>query len=175
MKRSGIILLFILLFTGILWPAHAQAPYQHSVGATLGTTQALSYKTFATKHFAIQLDLGTKYCYVYGTHLWSIELAPNLMYEGRLTGNLYGFVGGGISWGYSWKRYWYYDVYGLQSSKINLKGGANGIFGLEYKFNIPLTLQFDFRPGYRCVFNQYFGDHCFDWGLNFGVRYTFKE
>ena len=48
------------------------------------------------------------------------------------------------------------------------------MFGLEYKFDIPLTLQLDFRPGYRCVFAaNKFADHKFDWGLNFGVRYTF--
>lgn len=173
MKRIGLIFLYILLFVGASLPLHAQAPYRHSLGATLGTTQALSYKTFPTNHFALQIDLGPKYCYVYGNHLWSLELAPNFMYEGRLKGNLYGFVGGGISWGYALKRYTYYDAYGMQSSNINLKGGVNGFFGLEYKFNIPLTLQFDFRPGFRGAFNQYFGEFCFDWGLNFGVRYTF--
>ena len=35
-------------------------------------------------------------------------------------------------------------------------------------------MQLDFRPGYRCVFApNKFADHKFDWGLNFGVRYTF--
>ena len=124
MRRSGLILLYILLFVGASLPLHAQAPYRHSLGATLGTTQALSYKTFPTNHFALQIDLGSKYCYVYGNHLWSLELAPNLMYEGRLTGNLYGFVGGGISWGYALKRYTYYDAYGMQSSNINLKAAS---------------------------------------------------
>lgn len=174
MKRIGIVFLFIAIWLGQALPASAQAPYTHSLGATLGTTQALSYKTFTSNHFAIQIDFGTKYCYVYGTHLPSFELAPNFMYEGRLSGNLFGFVGGGISWGYCWKRYLFIDNCGMtQASRHNVKGGINGFFGLEYKFNIPLTLQFDFRPGYRCVFNAYFGDHMFDWGLNFGVRYTF--
>lgn len=172
MKRNCIILLFAAFFACTLFQANAQAPYKHSIGATLGTTQAVSYKTFPLNHFAIQLDLGTKYCYVYGTHTWSFELAPNFMYEGRLTKGLYGFVGAGGSIGYNWQPY-SYILYGYHTSYNNGKGGVNGFFGMEYKFNIPLTLQFDFRPGYRCVFNRYFADHIFDWGLNFGVRYTF--
>ena len=164
MKRNCIIFLFVAFFTGILFQANAQAPYKHSIGATLGTTQAVSFKSFPTNHFAIQLDLGTKYCYVYGT--------PNFMYEGRLAGGLYGFVGAGGSIGYNWQPF-PYVYYGYHTSVHNGKGGVNGFFGLEYKFNIPLTLQLDFRPGYRCVFNRYGADHIFDWGLNFGVRYTF--
>ena len=174
MKKINLIILVFALFATTLFHANAQAPYKHSIGVTLGTTQAISYKTFPCNHFAIQLDLGTKYCYVYGTHLWSLELAPNFMYEGRLGGNLYGLVGLGGSIGYTWRSYLYIDSYGIyRYSHRNGKGGVNGIFGLEYKFPVPLVLQFDFRPGYRCVFTRYFGEHCFDWGVNFGVRYTF--
>ncbi|MCR4965011.1 MAG: hypothetical protein K6A41_05075 [Bacteroidales bacterium] len=172
MKKNSIFFLFVALFVGTLFQTSAQAPYKHGIGATLGTTQAISYKTFPTNHFAIQLDLGTKYCYVYGSHLWSAELAPNFMYQGRLAGNLYGFVGAGGSIGYTWDRL-AYIYYGTQESYINGKTGLNGFFGLEYKFGKPVALQFDFRPGYRCVFNKYVADHKFDWGLNFGVRNTF--
>lgn len=168
LSRIGLIFLLV----GLLFTANAQMPYKHSIGVTLGTTQGVSYKTFPTDHFAIQLDLGTKYVYVYGNQVWTFELAPNFMYEGRLAGNLYGFVGGGGSIGYCWKNYTYIKN-GEQSSHHNAKGGLNGFFGMEYKFQIPLTLQFDFRPGYRCVFNRDFAEHIFDWGLNFGLRYTF--
>ena len=92
MKRCYLMILFAV-FASTFLPVHAQAPYKHGIGTTLGTTQALSYKTFVGNHFAIQLDLGTKYCYVYGSHLWSAELAPNFMYEGRLVNGLYGLVG----------------------------------------------------------------------------------
>ena len=70
------------------------------------------------------------------------------------------------------------------------KFGINAILGLEYKLNIPLTLQLDFRPGYGLAF---YGEdyidydvhgnesksrvHCainyFDWSVNAGVRYKF--
>ena len=174
MNKHRILLCLISFLIGINLAANAQSPYQHSIGGTLGTTQAVGFKTFPTDHFAIQLDLGTKYCYVYGTHLWSLELAPNFMYEGRLAGDLYGLVGAGGSIGYTWNNlFGYFNKYGPQWSSDNAKGGVNGIFGLEYLIDTYLAFQFDFRPGYRCVFNRYFADHKFDWGLNFGVRYTF--
>ena len=174
-KKHGIIILLIAFFAGALLQANAQAPYKHGIGVTLGTTQAVSYKTFPCDHFAIQLDFGTKYCYVYGTHLWSAELAPNFMYEGRLAGDLYGLVGVGGSIGYTWnKLFGYFNEFGQQWSRHNAKGGANGIFGLEYLIDTYLAFQFDFRPGYRCIFNfDGLTDHTFDWGLNFGLRYTF--
>ena len=194
MKRISILFLFIALFTGVAFHANAQAPYKEGVGLILGTSQAFSYKAFLTKHFAIQVDLGTKYCYVYGSHLWSADVAPNFMYEGRLVKGLYGFVGLGGSIGYNWQPNYY--IIGLEPGNAgyisnpdpddpnpnsvtrrsvhNCKAGANGFFGLEYKFDIPLALQLDFRPGYRCIFAvNKFADHKFDWGLNLGVRYTF--
>ena len=174
MKRTFIFILLVMFFAGIMFHANGQAPYKHGIGVTVGTTQAVSYKTFIGDHFTIQLDAGTKYCYVYGSHLWSAELAPNFMYEGRLSGDLYGLVGAGGSLGYTWNNLFsYFNEYGQQWSRHNAKGGANAIFGLEYLIDTYLAFQFDFRPGYRCVFNRYFADHKFDWGLNFGVRYTF--
>lgn len=193
-KKNIFVVLLFAFFASILFQTNAQVPYKNSIGATLGTTQAFSYKTFFGDHFAIQVDLGTKYCYVYGSHLWSAEAAPNFMYEGRLAKGLYGFLGLGGSIGYNWQPFYY--IVGLEPgdagynpnpdpadptpnsvtrrSVHNCKAGANGMFGLEYKFDIPLTLQLDFRPGYRCVFAaNKFADHKFDWGLNFGVRYTF--
>ena len=80
MNKHRILLCLITFLLGIALTVHAQSPYRHSIGVTLGTTQAVGFKTFPTDHFAIQLDLGTKYAYVYGSHLWTFELAPNFMY-----------------------------------------------------------------------------------------------
>ena len=47
---------------------------------------------------------------------------------------------------------------------------------MEYLIDTYLAFQFDFRLGYRCVFNfDGLTDHTFDWGLNFGLRYTFCQ
>lgn len=175
--------LILSLLVSIALTAQAQAPYQHSIGATVGfSTEAISYKTFPTDHFAIQLDLGPKYnhCIIlgYGSRHLSMEIAPSFMYEGHFVKGLFGFVGGGFSLGFTW---WpsvsYYVSYSpdMQIHNIMGKGGVHSIIGLEYKFDIPLTLQVDFRPGYFFQFNhEFIGDHTFEWGLpSIGVRYTF--
>lgn len=180
MKQLKTILMLALLFSMTL-SIQAQAPYKHSIGVTVGSMQAISYKTFPTDHFAIQLDLGTKYNYSviagFGSTHWSMELAPSFIYEGHFVKGLYGLVGGGFSLGFTWYppvSYYIASSPDMQIHKIMGKGGAHGIIGLEYKFNIPLTLQLDFRPGYFFQFNhEFIGDHTFEWGLvNLGVRYT---
>ncbi|MBO4655667.1 MAG: hypothetical protein J5644_08985 [Bacteroidales bacterium] len=172
----------LLCFGGIL---QAQSPYQHSVGVTLGNMQAFSYKTFVTDHFAIQVDLGTKILCTDGENFkgldsWDLELNPNFMYEGNFVSGLYGFAGGGVSLGYSW-TVWdpgYYFSHLWDAGKF----GINAMLGLEYKLNIPLTLQFDFRPGYGLWFGEdyyYYGHRhsntvsYFDWSVNAGIRYAF--
>lgn len=42
MRRNRIFLLIVAIFAGITFHANAQAPYKHSIGVTLGTTQAVS-------------------------------------------------------------------------------------------------------------------------------------
>ena len=183
MKKNCVIILFVALLTGIMFHANAQAPYKNGIGVSVGNMQALTFKTFGGSHFAFQVDLGTKYITtdgrfknlnLTGVNIWTLELNPNIMFEGRLAGKLYGLVGLGASIGYSWSSL-SYDVGWILIHTRNDFGkcGANGIFGLEYKFNAPVALQFDFRPGYGCLFAEHYDAHYFDWSLNLGVRYTF--
>ena len=186
MKKTLSILVILCAILGVTYKVNAQAPYQHSIGVTLGNMQAFSYKTFVTNHFAIQVDLGTKILCTDGEDFrgldaWDLELNPNFMYEGNFTAGLYGFVGGGVSLGYSWDVWapGYYYVHNWDAGKF----GINAMLGLEYKLNIPLTLQFDFRPGYGLWFGEDYVDWTghrrsntcsyFDWGVNLGVRYAF--
>ncbi len=177
MKKN--IFIILALFMGISIAASAQAPYKNGIGVSVGNMQALSFKTFAGNHFAFQVDLGTKYIATDGhfknadltnVHFWTLELNPNIMFEGRLAGGLYGLVGIGGSIGYSWSTF----SWGWFNTRSDFgKCGANGIFGMEYKFKAPVALQFDFRPGYGCLFAEHFDAHYFDWSVNLGVRYTF--
>jgi hypothetical protein len=188
MKKKVLLAVFSVLFC--VSAAFAQAPYKHSIGGTIGSMQAFSYKTFVTDHFAIQVDLGTKITHTdgenaRGINIWDLELNPNFMYEGNFVAGLYGFAGGGVSLGYSWTAwdprvhsthpiyYWHYNEHYWDCGKF----GINAILGLEYKLNIPLTLQLDFRPGYGMLFGEKFwGDNVwnyFDWSLNAGIRYAF--
>ena len=181
MKKHSIIILFIALFSGAFFTANAQAPYKNSFGVTVGNMQALSFKTFGGNHFAFQVDLGTKITctdgrvknnYTFsGWDIWTLELNPNFIFQGRLAGNLYGLVGIGASIGYSWNTI-SWGWFGTTRSDFG-KCGANGIIGMEYKFSAPVALQFDFRPGYGCLFAEHFDAHYFDWSVNLGVRYTF--
>ena len=180
MKKKVLLAVFSVLFC--VSAAFAQAPYKHSIGATVGSMQAFSYKTFVTDHFAIQVDLGTKITHtdgenVRGINIWDLELNPNFMYEGNFVSGLYGFAGGGVSLGYSWDA-WMPHYHYYSHSWDTGKFGINAILGLEYKLNIPLTLQLDFRPGYGMLFGEeYYGNanvwNYFDWSLNAGVRYAF--
>lgn len=198
-------ILIIAVFFGMLFSLQAQAPYQHSVGVSFGNMQAISYKTFLTDHFALQVDLGTKITttagcinwgkyIVYGPdyeviskfnpiNIWTLELNPNFLYEGHFVNGLYGMFGGGVSLGYNWYRGYGYDdnriYYGDPSFMLYYntpfgKFGTNVLLGLEYKFNAPVTLQLDVRPGYGLLFYESGGPllHYADWSVNFGVRYT---
>ena len=181
MKKTIGILIVILFSLGMA--SHAQAPFRNGIGVTAGTMQALSFKTFGGNHFAFQVDLGTKYTYTTGrfknvnldnVDFWTLELNPNFMFEGRLGGNFYGLVGLGASIGYCWNTIQWEGFLGIWHSRSDFgKCGANGIFGLEYKFNAPIAVQIDFRPGYGCLFAEHYDAHYFDWSANLGVRYTF--
>ena len=180
MKKSvKLSIVFFAFVVSMMGSLNAQKPYNHSVGLTVGNFQAVTYKLFPVDHFGIQLDLGTKYAYYFawGNHLWSFELAPSFVYEGNFVAGLWGFAGLGGSLGFSFYppvSYFITIPPYEQHRDIMGKAGAHGILGLEYKFNIPLTLQFDVRPGYRFQFNDdIVCNHTFEWSANFGIRYTF--
>lgn len=183
MKKYSKILIAFAILMGVLMNVQAQAPYKNGIGVTVGNMQALSFKTFGGNHFAFQVDLGTKYIVtdgrfrnlnLTGINIWTLELNPNFMFEGHLTGGLYGLVGVGASIGYSWNTIQYEGIFGVWHTRSDFgKCGANGILGLEYKFNAPVALQFDFRPGYGCLFAERYDAHYFDWSVNLGVHYTF--
>lgn len=178
----------LLLVLGLVLAVNAQAPYRHSIGATLGNMEAFSYKTFFTDHLAFSIDAGYKMTCTFATYQekdinysWddptffpaTIEVNPNLMYEAPTgKGGLHWLVGGGVSVGYYTERY--YDLGGGYHKYHFCKLGVNAIGGIEYKFNIPLTLQADFRPGYGIMCGKYYNIHYFDWGVNVGVRYTIQ-
>ena len=176
----------LLLLLGLVVALNAQAPYRHSVGVTLGNMEAFSYKTFFTDHLALSVDAGFKWTVTPATYhekstsyVWhgmttpmTIEVNPNLMYErGTNVDGLHWLVGGGLSAGYAWSTY--SSSWGIYKSYYG-KIGVNAIGGVEYKFNFPLTLQADFRPGFGLLFNDHYNVTYFDWGVFVGARYTIQ-
>ena len=177
------VLLLMVAVAMILGQLHAQAPYKHSVGGMVGSLNGFTYKTFVSNHFAIGVDLGVQFIrtdgeYFRGVDLYSLSLNPNFTYEGLFAAGLYGFVGGGFSMAYNWANDYGFLMWMAWDDfdwVCDLgKFGVNAIMGLEYKFNIPLVLQFDFRPGYGFLFNSTprVWNH-FDWNLCISVRYAF--
>ena len=177
----------IILLIGLIWCANAQAPYHHSIGATLGNMNAVSYKTFFTDNIAFSVDAGFKWTLTSATYhdkqtgyVWheamtpmTIEVNPNVMYEGSTNVNgLHWLAGVGLSVGYYSEKYydWFDGIHKYHFCKF----GVNAIGGVEYRFRFPLTLQADFRPGYGLLCGKYYNIHYFDWGVNVGVRYTIQ-
>lgn len=194
MKKITITLLAVLFITTA---ANAQSAYKHSAGINVGSLEGVSYKTMLSDHFAISTDLGVKFTVSptkgsINISPQTFELNPNFMYQSALKSNISFFAGGGVSLGYCWTMLSgnlgklaaaFSDV------RFNAgKFGINAIAGLEYKFNGPWAISFDFRPGYGMIFykDAYYNYddilvvstkadlvHYFDWGLNLGIRYIF--
>ncbi len=179
--------LFVMVFLISSTYTYAQAPYKHSIGVVVGTFYGTSYKTFLTDKLALQADFGVKLNTVVEKYTiwwfsgstsgqtwiaWDLELNPNLMYQSSI-GNtgLSWFAGGGLSLGYAFvQQYRDFTVH----SDFG-KFGINAIGGVEYTFSsIPLSLQFDFRPGYGLLFDSDYNRSCFDWTIGIGARYIIK-
>ncbi len=171
MKRNTIFLtIFIMLMT--MLNLNAQKPYNHSVGGIGGNFFGLTYKTYLLDDLALGTDFGVKLVYTNGegfggSDIMTLEVNPNVMYAKKTKDNLHWLFGGGISLGYNFLSEQFQPV-------TAGKFGFNALAGIEYKFNIPLVLQADIRPGYgmRFIANQDTW-HFFDWGVCVSVRYVF--
>ena len=163
-----------------------------------GNINGISYKTFIKDHFAIELDLAgfevslcsfyNNYYYQYNYYKYNRTIlamsAPvlhlNFLYQGHFTKGLYGMVGGGINIGYSFtpelRKAYRPNMYNNPYANWEEfgKAGAGALLGLEYVFEKPVALQFDFRPGYGILFSDLDYYNFFDWSLCLSVRYVFK-
>lgn len=161
----------LLAIVATTFTLSAQSLYNHSVGLYLGSFNGVTYKTFTSSNTAFQCDAGLKVGFWNGA-LYGFEINPNYMYQEsfKTVRPLQWFVGGGVGIGASWRNYYDHDIYRRAGY---FKLGVNAIGGLEYKFNIPLALQVDLRPGIGFLLGQ--PTHCyFDWVASFSVRYVIK-
>lgn len=150
------------------------APYNNAIGGTIGFMNGVSFKTFPTNHFAIQLDLGYRFIVDYEYNAVPIVLTfnPNFMYEKACGNGFYWFIGGGLNVGGTLRHHHRVGVY----DHANFVIGANVFGGAEYKFaNIPLALQIDARPGFFLFGNRHHDPFVlFDYNFfNVSARYTF--
>lgn len=129
--------------------------------------------------------------------LETIEANFSVMFEGKVAKGFHLFIGGGVSLGMSYNNpignafldMSYYNEYNYRNSYtypqclyryneyITGKVGFHNIAGLEYSFNIPLTIQLDARPGSALLFETIDDGVCLylDWSVQLSVRYAIKN
>lgn len=163
--------LFVVALLATMTGAAVAQDYKNSIGVIAGMTNGVSYKHFVGNKLAIQADLGFGINYAPFSagymslimNCWDFSINPNVVYQSTVTGNLSGYLGGGLTLGEV-------NNYGYNTC-IGGKFGINAVMGLEYKLPAPLTLAFDFRPGYGLFFDSYEGISTFDWKLTLSLRY----
>ncbi len=184
-KWIRIAALTVLVVTSVT-NAKSQA-YKMSIGGIVGNMEGASFKMFFTEKIALEADLGVKFVrttssykdsyigrYRYPVSFGTFELNPNIVYQGGIkswnAGEFGWFAGGGVSIGYAFG--WGLGGYGIGSGKF----GVNAMGGVEFTFaKIPLTLQFDFRPGYGLLFGNGYTQSLFDWTVGLSARYVFRR
>jgi len=130
MKKIILTLALVVSFAGVIQAQYADKAIGLRFGGGFGVGAEISYQQDLAKDHRLEVDLGMNNFGLNGVYQWVWAL-PQL--------------GDGFDW--------YAGVgAGLGSYKINNEGASNfslgvlGQVGIEYKFNIPLTLSLDYRP-----------------------------
>lgn len=175
MKKKLFIVLVALLTTATI---NAQNDYKASIGGTIGTLYGASFKGFflPVNNLALQADLGVNLFAAAGNggsfSAFTFELNPNILYQDLIKswseGSLSWYAGGGVSLGLM-------EGLGRYSSNyVWGKFGVNAAGGVEWSFSgIPLSLAFDFRPGYGLRFDSDYNWSFFDFKIVAAARYRF--
>jgi hypothetical protein len=168
--------------------------YTHSVGIAVGSSFGLAYKYFFKDNWALKVDItdnAFKGHWDAYTIFTNFDFNPNVVYQIPIktfkTCRLDFFAGGGTTLGFgdlylsSYCEYYDYDEIFLHncvgdyhwdidrySTGMPFIWGLNGILGLELNLAIPMTIEFDFRPGYG-LFSFY------EWGECDGRHYDYPE
>lgn len=184
--------------------------YTHSIGIAVGSSYGLAYKYFFKDNWALKVDAtcnalkGSLLDADGGYSFFSdFDFNPNVMYHKQIktfkTYKLDFFAGGGTTVGYAYAYKDLYQAYtcqcGNHSTTYGGSGdtfvwGLNSILGLEINLTIPMTIEFDFRPGYglfagyikddcnsyscsNIIYHKYIQHSFFDWSVNMTINYKF--
>ena len=129
------------------------------LGSGFGYGAEISYQQPLSKANRLELDLGlnTWGFGLNGIYQWVWNLSE--LAEGF---NWYAGIGAGIGT-------YNFGYVGNPNGPSNFSIGALGQIGIEYKFEIPLTISLDYRPGIYFVPGIY---STYD-GISLGARYRF--
>lgn len=143
MKKLIAIAVAVLCFTA------AASAQSRSLGARITYGLEASYQHSFGEDKFLEADLGWFNHGFYVTGIYDFIIASE--------GNFNFYAGPGAEIGF-------YD----NEDDSGLEVAVAGQLGMEYNFNMPLTLSLDWRPAY------YFQYNGFDWrGLALGIRYRF--
>ncbi|MCQ2342054.1 MAG: hypothetical protein MJZ75_00975 [Paludibacteraceae bacterium] len=126
---------------------------------------------------------------------YDLQINPNILYQRVFKDADFGtaswYVGGGVNIGYMRQsekaqiRHEDWDYFPMMIGKaMRGKAGVNAIAGVELHFRkVPMTLSFDYRPGYGIgwayeTYEHYKNMlqlHFYDWSLAVGLRYSFNS
>ena len=176
--------------------------YTHSIGIAVGSSYGLAYKYFFKDNWALKVDATDNFYRSISPLFMNFDFNPNVVFQLPLkafkTCRLDFFAGGGTTFGYDfiykeWQDYHSCVEYGgfvnyyLWDETGSFVWGINGIFGLEINLSIPMSIEFDLRPGYGlfagnfrgyCYYcknylHDYTANSFFDWSLNATISYKF--
>lgn len=170
MKRTGITLATLILFSGFVFAQRASSSYHNAIGLRGGYTSGLTFKHNFGSAKSAEFILG----------LWGNGFSVTGLYEinaGTGVSGLRWYYGGGghlavanyygdpYYYRDGRRGYWYYD------RRDRLGIGVDGIIGLEYKIPpIPFAISLDLKPLIEVGTSGYvFG--ALDPGL--GIKFTF--
>ena len=137
MKKIILFFALVIVATGALKAQVDNKAIGLRLGSGFGYGAEISYQQPLSKTNRLELDLGLNSWGfgLNGVYQWVWDLSE--LADGF---NWYAGVGAGIgSYNFNYVR----DPNGLSNFSI----GALGQVGIEYKFEIPLTLSLDYRPG----------------------------
>ena len=144
-----LIFLFIAMFV-FASSVSAQMSYseKNAIGLRLGYGAEVSYQRFISSTNRVEVDLGLmgKSLNASGIYQWVWDISS--------VQGLGWYAGAGVGLGV-WDK--------------DFAGSILGQIGLEYAFNIPLSLSLDWKPGVFIGEKTHFGFE----GLCLGVRYRF--
>ena len=159
MKKMFLTIAFIAVITGALSAQADNKAIGLRLGSGFGYGAEISYQQPLSKSNRLEVDLGLNSWGfgLNGVYQWVWDLSD--LADGF---NWYAGVGGGIGT---------YNInYGTdRNANSDFSIGVLGQVGSEYKFEIPLTLSLDYRPGIYVVptFNGTYD------GICLGARYRF--
>jgi len=159
MKKMFLTIAFIAVITGALSAQADNKAIGLRLGSGFGYGAEISYQQPLSKSNRLEVDLGLNSWGfgLNGVYQWVWDLSD--LGDGF---NWYAGVGGGIGT--------YNFNYGTdRNANRDFSIGVLGQVGIEYKFEIPLTLSLDYRPGIYVVptFNGTYD------GICLGARYRF--